>query len=101
MKEKDNVVSVNILDKIYKIKCPSEQAHQLQQAAQYLTEHMKKLPRSSSKLNAENLAIVAALNITHELLQIKNQHIEGVAERVQLLRERIQEHLAKHEESLV
>ena len=104
MNDTDNLVAVSILDKVYKIKCPSKQSCELQQSAAYLDEHVRKLRRTTHIPHLENLLVVAALNITHELLALKNhknQSIENITLRIQQLQQRIQESLALDEEVLV
>lgn len=104
MKNNDKIVSITIFGKPYNIKCPIEQAHELQEAAHHLNEHMRKLHDHSKKNNLETLAIISALNIAHEWLQLKNQknqYIENTAHQIRLLQEKIKESLVKPEEVLV
>lgn len=104
MNDTDSLVAVSILDKVYKIKCPSSESYDLQLSAQYLDEQVRKLHRAANIINIENLVIVAALNITHELLALKNQKnqsIDDITRRIQELQQRIQESLALKEEVLV
>lgn len=72
-----NAVTVQILDKEYLIGCPPEEQHNLQNAARYLDSKMREIRRSGKVIGADRIAVMAALNITHELLH-KQQHQESV-----------------------
>lgn len=97
MSEADQLITIKILDRIYKIKCPSEQASDLQQAAVYLDEQMRKL-QSTKQASSDRLAIVAALNVSNELLALKKQksgYIDLLGDRIQKLHERVKTAVAE------
>lgn len=62
-------VTVKVLDKEYRISCPENEKSDLLSAAQYLSDKMKILKDSIGVVGADRLAVIAALNITHEMLQ--------------------------------
>ena len=62
-------VSVNILDKEYLVASPEEARHELERSARYLDEKMREIRNSGRVFGTERIAVMAALNITHELLQ--------------------------------
>ncbi len=97
-----NLVEVTLLDRNYRIKCPEEEAHELRLSAQYLDEQMRKLRQSATRPSqADGVAVVAALNICHDLLQIKkqkNNYIEHLTQRIQSLERKIQNFLASTKE---
>lgn len=100
----DNVISILIMDRVYQIKCPAEEAAQLQESAKYLDAQMRKISQSVSSKNGERLAIVAALNISHELMMLKNQKnvtIDVMHEQIKSLQHRIQKFLGMTEEAAV
>lgn len=102
--DSDNLISVNILNKNYKIKCPPEKAFELQQAAEHLDEQMRRMRQSGAISSTDSLAIVSALNISHELLHLKkqkNQYIDSMHERIHALQKRIENFLASKEEVAV
>jgi cell division protein ZapA len=85
MRDTDHVISIKILDRNYNIKCPKEQAYELQQSADYVEEHMRRLRQNGNISSIENLLAVAALNISHELVILKkqqNQYIDSMQERI-------------------
>lgn len=101
MSNPDNTIAVSIMDRTYHIKCPQEEASQLYESAQYLNTEMKKISESSQSCNVERLAIVAALNITHELMSYKNQrntYVDVMHEQIKSLQQRIQKFLSTKEE---
>jgi len=61
-------VTVSILDKEYKVACPSGEKRALLDSAEYLDEKMREIKDSGKTMGAERIAVLAALNITHELL---------------------------------
>ena len=70
-----SIISVKILDRNYKIKCPFEQAQALQEAANYVDEQIRKVRQSVSISSTEHITIVAAVNICYEFIQLRKQKI--------------------------
>ena len=69
-----NTTKVHILDKEYLIACPPEEQQALQQSAQHLDNQMRAI-RSSGKVHGlERIAVIAALNITHEFIKKDQAH---------------------------
>jgi cell division protein ZapA len=66
-------VSVNILDKEYQVACPPEQEAELVVSASYLDKQMRSIRESGKVIGLERIAVMAALNISHELLQASEQ----------------------------
>jgi cell division protein ZapA len=73
MSDSNHLVTVNIFDRDYKIKCQPDEAHQLQEAARILDQQMRSSNQASTSTNAERLAVVTALNMSHELARLKQQ----------------------------
>ena len=67
-----NTVSVDILDKEYQVACPPDEEAALTQAARYLDQHMRDIRSTGKVIGLERVAIMAALNISHELLALKS-----------------------------
>ena len=68
-------VTVHILDKEYSIMCPQEERSNLISAARYLDGKMREIRSSGKVIGADRIAVMAALNITYDLL-----HKQEVAE---------------------
>lgn len=97
----DHMVSITILDRTYQIKCPPEEVAQLQESAKYLDSQMRKMNQTGQPIATERLAIVAALNISRELLVFqkqKNVYIDVMHEQIKSLQHRIQKFLGTKEE---
>ncbi len=64
-----NTVTVTILDKEYKVACPEEQEAELVVSAKYLDKQMRSIRDTGKVIGLERIAVMAALNLSHELLQ--------------------------------
>lgn len=92
-----NIVTVNVFERSYKIKCGNEQSAAVYQAATYLDKQMRKVAQSGKSVMYDHAAVVAALNITHELLAIKQLSDQGsdqVNARIKQLTDSIAQTLA-------
>jgi len=69
MSQKSTTVEVRILDKEYLVACPEEERDALIRAARHLDTKMREIRASGKVFGAERIAVMAALNITHELLE--------------------------------
>ncbi|HAG70780.1 MAG TPA: cell division protein ZapA [Gammaproteobacteria bacterium] len=67
-------VQVKILDKDYQVNCPPSDQEALMKSARYLDENMRKIKGRGNIHGAEKIAVMAALNITHDMLR-KNRLI--------------------------
>jgi len=67
----NETVFVKILDKEYQVACPREERQALMESAQLLDERMKAIRGSGAVIGLERIAVMAALNLSHELLQAK------------------------------
>ena len=68
----NETVFVKILDKEYQVACPREERQALMESAQLLDERMKSIRGSGAVIGLERIAVMAALNLSHELLQAKS-----------------------------
>lgn len=81
--------SVTILDKEYLIACSDEERSLLNDAASLLNERMQEVKTSGKIIGSERIAVLAALNIAHEMLAYKNENegytsnMDGVIRRIQ------------------
>ncbi|PPC91102.1 MAG: cell division protein ZapA [Methylobacter sp.] len=67
-------VTLTIMGKEYKIACADNEKEELIRAALDLDEQMRKI-RDAGRVNgADRIAVMAALNLTHELNVYKNQN---------------------------
>ena len=68
----NDTVYVKILDKEYQVACPPEERGALLQSAQVLDERMRMIKNSGSVIGLERIAVMAALNLSHELIQAQS-----------------------------
>lgn len=100
----DGIVTIKILDRPYKIKCNIQDAVKLQEAADYIDQQMRKMRQSNPTTSPEGMAVVTALNVYYELIEIKNQknqRIDAMNQRINDLGRRIEEKLAEKEPIVV
>ena len=93
MNSKRDAVAVNILGKEYRISCEPGEEEALIKAARFLDARMKEIRSSGKVIGTDRIAVMAALNIAHELLTREN-NADAAAntanKRVRALRERIE-----------
>ncbi len=85
-------VTVNILGKEYQIACPEEEKEALTASARMVHDNMKKIRDSGKVVGVDRIAVMAALNLAHELIVF--QHDEGhdmekVNNKIMQLKERV------------
>ncbi len=68
-----HTVSLNILGKEYKIICTENEQADLITSAQQLELQMREIRLSGKVSTGERVAVLAALNLTHELIQSKRK----------------------------
>ncbi len=91
-------VSVRIMDKEYVVACPYDERSALLDAAEFLNARMREIKESGKVVGLDRIAVMAALNLAHELLKGKDRESKldsGVGHRVRALRERVEGALEK------
>lgn len=68
----NNTVIVKILDKDYQVACPEGQREALIKSANYLDQQMRNIRSNGKVIGLERIAVMAALNISNELLHSDN-----------------------------
>lgn len=85
---------ITLLGRSYIIACDSGEEAKLERAARYLDRAMQGINAQSSVLGSERVAIMAALNIAHELLETLDEHRAGEA-NLNRLNDKLERALAK------
>ncbi len=91
-------INISILDKEYKIACPSGEQSALLESAEYLDRKMREVRDSGSIIGSERIAVITALNIAHELLhsnQLKDDLNNTLPPRLKELENKVSEALHK------
>lgn len=78
-------ITIELLGKLYHIRCSDQDTSKLQQAAHNLNDTLRELAQNShSPLPPEKLAIIAALNLSAKLLEIEDQTCTKINKLIQL-----------------
>ena len=64
-------LDVNIMGREFRIACREEEQKDLQKAVEYLNAKMREIRDGGKVIGVERIAIMAALNITHEFLSTR------------------------------
>ena len=92
MTERTVTTTIEILGKLYPVKCPESELKSLEQAAAYLNQKMGDVKDSGKAINFERIAIITALNIAHQFLKIDQQKstmMNKINQRIVQLQERV------------
>ena len=66
-------ISVKILDKEYQVACQPEEVDELTASARYLDKQMKTIRDTGKVLGLDRVAVMAALNVTHDYLKVRGE----------------------------
>ena len=83
---------IHILDKEYLVACPDNEREALFASAELLTDKMKEIRDSGKIVGADRIAVMAALNMAHELLEHKNlkdDYQHNISKRIRALQDKI------------
>ena len=67
----NNAVDVAIMGREFRVTCPDKEREALLQAVTYLDKKMCEIRENGKVVGSERIAIMAGLNIAHELLAVK------------------------------
>ena len=74
-----NSLSIIILDKEYRVACPPGEQDNLQASANELNKKLTEIKTKGAVIGTERIAIMAALNLCHEMLTgkaLQSEHAE-------------------------
>ena len=72
MDDRSLTLDVTILGRGYRVACKESERDELLQAVQFLDRRMREIRDSAKVAGSERIAVMAALNIAHELLRSKS-----------------------------
>ena len=84
-------LTIKIMDKEYRIACPEEEKDNLRASADLLNEKLNEIKQQGSVIGTERIAIMTALNMSHEILHSQslvvehgdlNKRIDDISERI-------------------
>ncbi|MDD4979059.1 MAG: cell division protein ZapA [Gallionella sp.] len=71
MSEAIKTLDIKLLDRELRVACPEDERGELLDAVAYLDKKMRDIRDGGKVASVERIALMAALNITHELLKTK------------------------------
>lgn len=84
-------LNIKIMDKDYRVACPHDQQASLKESANFLNDRLNDIKGKGSIIGTERIAVMAALNLAHELLGSKDsvQHLGDIDGRMVNLQKKI------------
>lgn len=71
MSNTTKTLDIKLLDRELRVACPEEERGELLDAVAFLDQRMREIRDAGKIASIERIALMAALNITHELLGMK------------------------------
>jgi len=90
-------VDVNIMGREFKVSCAEDEREGLMTAVSYLDKKMREIRDSGKVVGVERIAVMAALNLAHELMTARSGgfDIGDFKRRIVSMQEQIDETLAE------
>lgn len=88
------------MGRAFHITCPDEEQEELQLAAAYLDRKIQEIKAEGKVVDSDRIAIIAALQITHELLMLRNGtgfDMDEFKRRITLLKKKVDEAISNKE----
>ena len=70
-----STLNIKILDKDFQVSCPEDKQNALLIAADQLDKRMRNIQKKGNIIGLERIAVMAALNLNHELISMKNNEV--------------------------
>ncbi len=88
-------VTIRILDRLYEIACAQEELEQLMAATDLFSQQVSVLRTGHQNVPTDELVVIAALNVTRDLMQMRQQQeqIAQLGERVSRMKETLSDAL--------
>ncbi len=86
-------LSVRILEKEYFVACAADERSELLDSAELLNGRMKEIRDSGKIVGLDRIAVMAALNLAHEVIKLRSRDTGAEQEtthRIRNLRERVE-----------
>jgi cell division protein ZapA len=98
-----NTIEVTLLGRSYRVACEEGERESLMQAVAYLDGKMNEIRKAGKVVGAERIAVVAALNVAHELLSVRlagGLDLGQAKRRINAIESKIDAAIAKQEKLL-
>ncbi len=89
-------VTLNILDKEYRVACPVGEEESLQASAHLLNTRIQEIRDRGKAIGADRIAVMAALNLANDFIHQQNEHNrtnKSFSSRIRTLQNRIDDAL--------
>ena len=93
MKQESAPVTIHILDKDYRIACEAGEQEALLDSVRFLDGKMREIRDNGKVIGTDRIAVMAALNLAHELLGQQTQKkssSQSTGKRIRALQEKIE-----------
>jgi len=93
-------LSINLMGREFKVACSDGEEKQLLASVEYVNQRIQEIKDSGKVVGTERIALIAALNITHDFLSAKAPKGCDIAElrrRIQSLQATIDDALAEQD----
>jgi len=70
-------ITVRLLDKEYQVACPVDEREALIESAELLNRKMREIRDSGKVVGVDRIAVMAALNLSHEMLQGRSSNLRA------------------------
>jgi cell division protein ZapA len=93
-------LDVSIMGREYRVACPPDQEKELLEAVVFLDRKMREIREQGKVVGVERIAVMAALNIAHELLVSRGRgsfDIEDFKRRIEIMQAAIDGALSDQE----
>ena len=93
-------VDVSIMGREFRVSCTDDEYEALMSAVSFLDRKMREIRDSGKVIGVERVAIMAALNIAHELLTTRTGgfDIGGFKRRINFMQEQIEQEIAEQDD---
>ncbi len=100
MAEKNKGLDVTIMGREFRVACAPGEEEKLLEAVDYLDQKMREIRDAGKVIGVERIAIMAALNITHELLSTRMGGFDlgDFRRRIRALEKQIDEAMADQDD---
>ena len=92
-------LTVRILGKDYIIACPEGEEDELLRSASYVDEKMQLIRRSGKVMGTDRIAVMAALNIAHEMLTTPSEENNETLQKLRTLEKNINEAVQRYQKT--
>jgi len=88
MNHEAHILSIQLLDRTWQIRCPADKAPELQKCAHYLDGKIREITSQTKTLSTESLLVMAAINALYDLFAQhaqKDLYIDSLGSRIREL----------------